>query len=167
MRVILALDDDEGGAKGNHAVRLDLAFAGIRAEVVPAGWLGDVGAKDPADLLDPRVITDRRVAGEAYDGAIGALLKVYGTVESHVWDAEEASCLIGAMYERCGAAAEGVDNPPRWPEDCDQVIEVACRARDWSMLYAAVASCEMAYLEAVAATTGANSLLQNGEWEVF
>jgi hypothetical protein len=46
--VVLALDDDGGGAKGTRALWTALALGGVLVEPVPVGWLG--GATDPADL---------------------------------------------------------------------------------------------------------------------
>jgi len=54
--VVLALDDDDAGRKGTHKARVDLAVAGVRAEIPPRGWLQ--GAKDPGELA-------RDAAGDA------------------------------------------------------------------------------------------------------
>ncbi len=139
---VLALDGDAGGVKGTRALQVDLGMAAVPATVVPAGWLGGDGAKDPADLA--LLMATQDAAGDAYDRAVALVVEACRRL---VWDDERAMDMIATMWARIADAVAGFADAP--PVTDDDGIDVAYAARDWFGLAAAVKTCEARYSAAV------------------
>lgn len=145
--LVLAFDQDGAGAKGARVLRADMALAGVPVETMPADWLGDVDAKDPADLLDDRKVADHALAAERYRYALAALAAACQRLRSRSWDDGEAQRALDGLFRRCAEASQTVPQP--WPELDTSAVEAAYEARDWPALVRAVAHAERAFLEAL------------------
>jgi len=130
--VVLALDLDEGGSKGARAARADLAIAGVRVAILPAGWLGE-GVADPGELAT--AADDARYAtAVAQAHAVCHSLRIG-------WDDDAAVASLTAMYRQCAEACAALAEPwPICPPELDAAIDTACEQHDRPALEKAIAA---------------------------